>query len=70
LCHINYFPDTNRITVQASASNSPQTEFLIDTVSVTEIPTNPNWREEADARIEKIRKGTITVRYWFIIYYF
>ena len=51
------------MTVQSSASSAPEIEYLIDTIRVTEIPTNPNWREEADARIEKIRKGTITVKW-------
>ncbi|ELU11829.1 hypothetical protein CAPTEDRAFT_219919 [Capitella teleta] len=54
--------DTTRITIQSAASASVDTDFLVDTVSLTEIATNPKWREEADARIEKIRKGTITVR--------
>lgn len=54
--------DTYRVTVIPVATESNEIEYLVDSVSLTEIPTNPQWREEADARIDTLRKGNIRVK--------
>ena len=41
----------------------PPVHYLIDSASLKEIVPNPNWRQEADARIENIRKRDIHIRY-------
>ena len=39
-----------------------EVNYLVDTASLTVVQTNPNWEEEANQRIEEIRKQDITVK--------
>ena len=36
--------------------------YLLDDVSLTEVAEDTNWKEEANARIEQVRKGNIHIR--------
>ena len=38
------------------------TDFLVDNVTLYEVPENPNWRTEADTNIEKHRKSDIKLK--------
>ncbi|XP_055876275.1 uncharacterized protein LOC106075843 [Biomphalaria glabrata] len=38
---------------------SPSAEFYFDDATLTELPENPNWKTEADHRIETLRKSNI-----------
>lgn len=38
-----------------------EVNYLIDSASLTEIVPNTNWKEEADNRIEQIRKSDLTI---------
>ncbi|XP_046337947.2 endo-1,4-beta-xylanase 3-like [Haliotis rufescens] len=40
----------------------PGIDFLIDDTSLVEVDEDPNWKAEADARIQKIRKNVIKVK--------
>ena len=35
--------------------------YLLDQVTLAMVPNNPNWRTEAQSRIEQIRKADITI---------
>jgi hypothetical protein len=37
-------------------------EYLLDTVSLIEIPVDPDWNATANAEIEKNRKTTIKIK--------
>lgn len=51
------------VRVHALVAEDQECEFLLDSVSLTEIPSNSNWREEADKRIDELRKGTLKIKY-------
>ncbi|XP_076444115.1 uncharacterized protein LOC143282381 [Babylonia areolata] len=36
-------------------------DFLVDNVSLIELPEDPQWRQKADANIERLRKSNITI---------
>ena len=36
-------------------------DFLVDSLSITEIPTDMTWRNSAQDRINQIRKGTLNI---------
>ena len=38
------------------------TDFLVDNVTLYEVPENSNWRTEADTNIEKHRKSDIKLK--------
>ena len=38
------------------------TDFLVDNVTLYEVPENSNWRTEADTNIEKYRKSDIKLK--------
>ena len=40
----------------------------MDSASLKEIIPNPNWKEEANSRIEQIRKADITLKYYSMIF--
>ncbi|KAK7502744.1 hypothetical protein BaRGS_00005994, partial [Batillaria attramentaria] len=40
----------------------PGIDFEVDLVSVTEVTSNPDWRNESDAEIDRLRKSNIDVR--------
>ena len=40
----------------------PGIEFLVDDLSLKEIPENLNWKTEANQRIDNIRKSNFTLR--------
>ena len=57
------FPsDTVEVSVALLVGISDQINYLLDAVSLVEIPRDPEWREHADQRIQKIRKGTVTFK--------
>ena len=37
--------------------------YLVDDVSLKEIPIDQTWRQRANLRIDKLRKSDLTVRY-------
>ncbi|XP_035826333.1 endo-1,4-beta-xylanase 3 [Aplysia californica] len=39
----------------------PGTDYYFDDASLTELPSNPNWEQEANARIENLRKSNLNV---------
>ncbi len=43
-------------------SNNVKYDYLVDTASLTQVVRNPNWVEEADARIDYYRKQFLEVR--------
>ena len=64
LIHVhNYFLQTEiesfRIFVQVS---DPQCDYVIDTASLTAFYLSPTWKEEANERIEQIRKNDIMIK--------
>lgn len=40
----------------------PGVDFLLDDMSLKEVEDYPTWKEEANARIEKHRKGDVMLR--------
>ena len=50
--------DTIRVYVQAD----PGVDFLIDTSSLKEIIPDPNWKEEAQERIQELRMSLLQVQ--------
>ena len=40
----------------------PSTDFLVDNVTLYEVPENSNWRTEADTNIENHRKSDIQLK--------
>ena len=43
-------------------SDTSEVEYLVDTFSLTEILPDPDWRTNADARIDALRKGNINIK--------
>ena len=37
-------------------------EYLVDTASLTVIPTDPDWRLKAEENIEQLMKNDITIK--------
>ena len=42
--------------------------YLFDDASLRLVHENPDWKQDADARIEKIRKQNVTVKYELYTY--
>ncbi|XP_033749066.1 anti-sigma-I factor RsgI6-like [Pecten maximus] len=51
----------NRITIYVQVDNK-DVNYLIDSMSLKELPTDSDWKSEANARIETIRKSDINVQ--------
>lgn len=54
--------DTTRISVCHTVGSS-LVPYNIDDVIVEEIPSPDDWKEQADARIEALRKGNVNIKY-------
>ena len=56
-----YFTETSNTLIRIQGPD-PNTDFLVDNVTLYEVPENPNWRTEADINIENHRKSDIELK--------
>ena len=49
--------------VQLNNEGENPVSYLLDEASLVAIPDNPNWREDANQRIDQMRKNDVTVKY-------
>ena len=42
--------------------NDAYVDYFVDTASLVELPDRPEWRAEAEERIENIRKNDVTLK--------
>ena len=52
--------DTTKMTIQAHSE--PDVRYEIDEPELSQIIVNEKWKEQANRRINKIRKGDITIK--------
>ena len=57
--------ETSQIRLYVQASDA-DVDYLVDTASLTAFSLSPTWKDEANQRIEDIRKNDITIKY---VYY-
>ncbi|XP_046370598.2 endo-1,4-beta-xylanase 3-like [Haliotis rufescens] len=54
------FQETDHMTIELRVSGPDKTvNYLVDDMSLTEIPEDKNWKSEADKRIDQLRKNNI-----------
>jgi hypothetical protein len=53
---------TRKVTITFLAPSYEDVDFLVDATYLQEIPHDAKWREEANARINKLRRGKLTVK--------
>ena len=65
-CMLVLAVDSARVYIEF---NEVEINFLIDTASLMQVLRNPNWEEEANQRIEEIRKEDVTIKWvlWEIV---
>ena len=55
--------ETSQIRLYVQVNNDAAVDYLVDTASLTAFYLSPTWKDEANARIEDIRKNDITIKF-------
>ena len=63
-----YFTAWHQVRVYIQGPD-PGIDFLVDDISLREIPENPYWRQEANQRIENFRKSNFTLRLLLVSFF-
>ncbi|XP_067666748.1 uncharacterized protein [Haliotis asinina] len=60
-CFFMYpYTGTKEVRLRVRGSDAA-INFLVDDVSLTEVPENKNWKSEADSRIDQLRKSNVSI---------
>ena len=51
-----------RVYIQVNEDGENPVSYLVDEASLIEVPDNPNWREDANKRIDQLGKNDVTVK--------